>query len=288
MKPAAFTYHRPGTVDEAARLLANHVDDDARILAGGQSLTPIMAFRLARPGHLIDINAVSGLDRIRVEGEKLVIGATARHAAFETPVEPGALGRLLAKVVHSIAHYPIRTRGTFCGSLAHSDPASEWCLVAATLDAEMRAVSARGARAIAAADFFVSAMATALEGDEILVEAHLPLLHGGTRFGFEEFSRRPGDFAMAMTLATYRLENGKIIDPHVGVGGAEDRPRRIAEAEAAIAGGAPSEDLFQKAAEAAADAIDPLVDAQIPDWYRRDLVRAMTFRALKQTLGQTA
>jgi carbon-monoxide dehydrogenase medium subunit len=284
MKPAAFTYHRPSTVDEAARLLADHADDDARILAGGQSLTPIMAFRLARPGHLIDINMVEGLDRLRVEGGDLVIGATARHAAFHEPVEPGALGRLLARVVHSIAHYPIRTRGTFCGSLAHSDPASEWCLVAATLDAQIHAQSARGRRVIAAPDFFVSAMTTALEGDEILIEARLPLLAEGTRFGFEEFSRRPGDFAQAMTLACYRLENGRIAEPRLGVGGAEDRPRRIPEAEAALAGEAPSEEAFSRAAEAAAAAIDPLIDPQIPDWYRRDLVRAMTFRALRQTL----
>jgi carbon-monoxide dehydrogenase medium subunit len=284
MKPAAFTYHRPSTVDEAARLLADHADDDARILAGGQSLTPIMAFRLARPGHLIDINAVEGLARVRVEGDSLVIGATVRHAAFHEPVEPGALGRLLTKVVHSIAHYPIRTRGTFCGSLAHSDPASEWCLVAATLDARLCARSAGGEREIAAVDYFVSTMTTALEGDEILIEARLPLLAQGTRFGFEEFSRRPGDFAQAMTLACYRLDGGRIAEPRVGVGGAEDRPRRIPEAETVLAGGAPSEELFNKAADAAAAAVDPLVDPQIPDWYRRDLVRAMTFRALKQTL----
>jgi carbon-monoxide dehydrogenase medium subunit len=288
MKPAAFTYHRPSTVEEAARLLGEHADDDARILAGGQSLTPIMAFRLARPGHLIDINAVTGLDRVRVEDGKLIIGAVVRHAAFHAPVEPGALGRLLTKVVHSIAHYPIRTRGTFCGSLAHADPASEWCLTAATLGAQMHVLSAKGARVVTAEDYFLSAMVTALDGDEMLVETHLPLLADDTRFGFEEFSRRPGDFAMAMTLAVYRVADGKIVEPRIGVGGAEDRPRRIAEAEAALLGGAPSEELFQAAANAAAEAIDPLVDAQIPDWYRRDLVRAMTFRALKQTLDASA
>ncbi len=288
MKPAAFTYHRPSSVEEAAGLLAKHADDDVRILAGGQSLAPIMAFRLARPGHLVDINAIDGLDRIRLEGEYLVIGATVRHVAFQTPVASGPIGLLLAKVVHSIAHYPIRTRGTFCGSLAHADPASEWCLVAATLDAEMNLFGPRGARRVAAADFFQSAMATAIEGDEMLVDVRLPLLGGGAKFGFEEFSRRPGDFAMAMALVTYQIGDGVIVEPRVGVGGAEDRPRRIAEAEAILAGKAPSEEVFQAAAEAAATAIDPLVDAQIPEWYRRDLVRAMTFRALKQTLDAAA
>jgi carbon-monoxide dehydrogenase medium subunit len=245
----------------------------------------MMAFRLAQPAHLVDINSVVGLDRIGIHEDRLVVGATVRHAAFEDPVEAGPLGRLLSKVVQSIAHHPIRTRGTFCGSLAHSDPASEWCLVAATLDAVLAVQGVEGVRTLSAEDYFVSAMVTALESDEILVEASLPLLPEDTRFGFEEFSRRRGDFAMAMTLACYRLEHGAIVAPRIGVGGAEDRPRRIAKAEQVLEGNKPSAKLFQFAAEAAASAIDPLSDPQISATYRRDLVCAMTQRALMQTLG---
>src|SRR6266849_4798596 len=175
MKPAPFRYHAPKTIEEAVETLAEVASEDGRVLAGGQSLVPIMAFRLARPAHLVDINGVEALRRLAGEGERLCIGACVRHAAFHHPVADGPLGRLLATVVRHIAHYPIRTRGTFCGSIAHADPASEWCLVAATLDAEMVAVSARGTRTIAAAEFFGGIMTTALTEDELLAEVRLPI-----------------------------------------------------------------------------------------------------------------
>ena len=136
MKPAPFRYHAPTTLDEAVAMLAAVAPDDGRVLAGGQSLVPIMAFRLARPTHLVDINGVAELRRMAIVEDKLTIGACVRHAAFYRQACEGPLGRLLASVVRHIGHHPIRTRGTFCGSLAHADPASEWCLVAATLDAE--------------------------------------------------------------------------------------------------------------------------------------------------------
>ena len=139
MKPAAFRYHAPKTVDEAVALLAEVAPEDGRVLAGGQSLVPTMAFRLAKPGHLVDINGVAALNRLAVADGKLVIGACVRHAAFHRPVCEGPLGKLLADVVRHIAHYPIRNRGTFCGSLAHADPSSEWCLVLAALDGEVLA-----------------------------------------------------------------------------------------------------------------------------------------------------
>src|SRR5882724_9462574 len=189
MKPAPFRYHAPKTIEEAVETLAEVASEDGRVLAGGQSLVPIMAFRLARPTHLVDINGVEALARLAVDGDKLSIGACVRHAAFHKPVVDGPLGRLLAAVVRHIAHYPIRTRGTFCGSLAHADPASEWCLVAATLGAQIVAVSTRGTRTLAAADFFHGVMSTALAPDELLVEVRLPLLPNGARFGFFEYSR---------------------------------------------------------------------------------------------------
>jgi carbon-monoxide dehydrogenase medium subunit len=283
MKPAPFIRHVPRTLDEALKILAQVAPQDGRVLAGGQSLVPIMAFRLAKPAHLVDINEVAGLDRVASDGKVLSIGACVRHAAFHKPVIDNPLGKLLTFVVHHIAHYPIRMRGTFCGNLAHADPASEWCLVAATLDAVVVAKSTRGERLIAAKDFFSGIMSTALSADELLAEVRLPLLASDAKFGFNEFNRRAGDFALAAALVTYRLQTGKIIDARVGVGGAEPCPRRIAQAEAALNGKAPDDAPFRAAAEAAANAVDPLEDHQTTGEYRRDLVRAVVRRALEHS-----
>jgi carbon-monoxide dehydrogenase medium subunit len=271
VKPAAFTYHAPRSLDEALALLGEWGPREGRILAGGQSLVPAMALRLATPAHLIDINEIAALRVLEAQNGWLRIGAGVRHSAFERPVLDGPLGELLATVVRHIAHHPIRTRGTFCGSLAHADPASEWCLVAATLDAELVARSVRGARTIAARDFFRGVMSTALAPDELLVEARLPLLASRTRFGFHEYSRRAGDFAIAMALVVRGDE------ARIGVGGAEARPRRIPEAEAALRRGS-----IDHAAQAAARAIEPLSDPQYGVDYRRDLARTVVRRALEQ------
>ncbi len=282
MKPAAFRYHAPKTIDEAVALLAEVAPQDGRVLAGGQSLVPTMAFRLAKPTHLVDINGVAALNRLGVAGGKLVIGACVRHAAFHRPVCEGPLGALLRDVVRHIAHYPIRNRGTFCGSLAHADPASEWCLVMAALDGEVAAKSAHGERVIAARDFFKGVMTTALRDDELLVEARLNILGADTRCGFYEFSRRAGDFAMAAALCSYRLEAGKIVAPRIALGGAEPSPRRIAEAERALAGAVPGDKAFRAAAQAAMAAVDPMEDATTSAEFRRDLVLAVTRRALER------
>jgi carbon-monoxide dehydrogenase medium subunit len=282
MKPAAFRYHAPKTVDEAVALLAEVAADDGRVLAGGQSLVPTMAFRLAKPSHLVDINGVAALNRLTVADGKLVIGACVRHSAFHQPVCGGPLGKLLTDVVRHIAHYPIRNRGTFCGSLAHADPASEWCLVLAALDGEVLAKSARGERVIKARDFFKGVMTTALADDELLVEARLPMLPDDTRAGFYEFSRRAGDFALAAALGVYRVAGGNMIEPRLAVGGAEVHPRRIAEAERALAGREPGDAAFRAAAVAATAAVDPMEDIINPVEFRRDLVLAVTRRALER------
>ena len=282
MKPAPFAYHRPATIPEAIALLAELAPQEGRVLAGGQSLVPIMAFRLARPAHLIDINRVAGLDRLEIADGRLRIGAQVRHAAFHRPVVAGPLGALLASVVCDIAHYPIRMRGTFCGSLAHADPAAEWGLVAVTLGAELVAISRRGERTIPASDFFQGVMETALSPDELLVEARLPLLPAAFRFGFAEFSRRPGDYALAMALAVLEIEGGVITNPLLGIGGVEACPRRLVAAEAAMAGAAPSQAVFREAAMIAAAAVEPLEDPQADAQYRRELVAAMVGRALAE------
>jgi aerobic carbon-monoxide dehydrogenase medium subunit len=287
MKPAAFRYHAPKTIDDAVKLLAEVAGEDGRVLAGGQSLVPTMAFRLARPAHLVDINGVAALDRIAVRDGKLVIGACVRHAAFHKPVCDGPLGQLLTDVVHHIAHYPIRNRGTFCGSLAHADPASEWCLVLAALDGEVVAKSVRGERTIAARDFFKGIMTTALRDDELLVEARLPLLPPDTRCGFYEFSRRAGDFALAAAAGIYRLDDGKIGEPRLALGGVEVNPRRIATAERVLAGAVPGDQAFRAAAKAAMEAVDPMEDIINSAEFRRDLVLAVARRALERAAAGT-
>jgi carbon-monoxide dehydrogenase medium subunit len=280
VKPAPFAYYRPVTIPETIALLAELATEEGRVLAGGQSLVPIMAFRLARPAHLIDINRVAGLDRLDVADGKLRVGARVRHAAFHRPVAAGPLGALLATVASYIAHYPIRMRGTFCGSLAHADPAAEWGLVAATLEAELVAVSRRGERPIMASDFFQGVMETALAPDELLAEARLPLLPEAARFGFAEFSQRPGDFALAMALAVLEIKGGVIGNPLLGIGGVEACPRRLAVAEAVLTGAEPSQAIFREAGALAAAAVEPLEDPQIDSQYRRELVAAMVIRAL--------
>jgi carbon-monoxide dehydrogenase medium subunit len=281
MKPAPFTYHAPKTVAEALDILAKVADDDGRVLAGGQSLVPTMAFRLARPRHLVDINGVRELAYVERQDGKLMIGAGARHAAFEQPVEDGPLGRLLADVVRHIAHHPIRTRGTFCGSIAHADPASEWCAVAAALDAEMVAESATGTRVIAAKDFFKGIMTTALREDELLTEVRLPILAADSRVGFAEFSRRAGDYAVAMAVGCYRSKGGAMTDVRIALGGAEAAARRMTEAERTLIGGPPSLGAFQAAAHAAVKTLDPLDDDNVSADYRREIARTMVVRALE-------
>ena len=278
MKPAPFRYHAPKTLGEVA-------SEDGRVLAGGQSLVPIMAFRLARPAHLVDINGVEALRRLAVEDDRLCIGACVRHAVFHKPVVDGPLGNLLSTVVRHIGHYPIRTRGTFCGSIAHADPASEWCLLATALGAEMVAQSTRGTRTIPARDFFRGIMTTALDEDELLTQVRLPLLPADARFGFYEFSRRAGDFALGMALVTFLVHDGNVSDPRIAVGGIEAQPRRIAQAEQAIAGRAPDRAAFAAAAEAVTKAVDPLEDAITSAEYRRDLAGTVTRRALERAMA---
>jgi carbon-monoxide dehydrogenase medium subunit len=283
MKPVAFKYFAPRTLDDALDLLAAH-GQDGKILAGGQSLVPAMNFRLARPTSLIDINRIDTLDYVREHGGELRIGALARHARFEAPVADGALSALLPRVARHIGHVPIRSRGTFCGSLAHADPASEWCLLAATLDAEFVIVSRRGQRNLRPNEYFVGALTTTLEPDELLTEIRLPLLDDGWRTGFAEFSRRAGDFALAMCAALLRWEDGRIVEVRIGIGGATDRPARIAAAEAVLIGANSGSGILREAGDIAAEAIDPLEDIHASGAFRRDLVRAMVVRALDEAL----
>lgn len=284
MKPAPFTYHAPRTLTEAVGLLSRLASDDGRVIAGGQSLLPMMAFRLARPRHLVDINLIPELGRLAVENGLLSIGATVRHNAFEAPISgTGRLGRLLAEVARSVAHAPIRSRGTFCGSIANSDPASEWCLVTVATDAEILVQSIRGMRAIPARSFYTGVMTNGLEPDELVVRVRIPVLPDDTRFGFCEISRRAGDFAMAAAIVLYRLANGRIADPRIAVGGVEPQPRRIPAAERILDGKPPGRSLFDEAAATCSATVDPMDDEQTPGSYRRELAEAVVQRALERS-----
>ncbi len=281
MKPAAFDYFRPASVSEALALLAKH-KDDCKILAGGQSLVPAMNFRLARPAVLIDINDIGELDYIRSDDRRLNIGALTRHAAFHRSVVDGPLGAMLSKVARHIAHYPIRQRGTFAGSLAHADPASEWCLVATTLDAVVVAKSARGERTITIGDFFNGTFSTDLEADELLTEIHLPAMGRGWRTGFYEFSRRAGDFALSMALAALRIEAGVVREARLGVGGVSDRAIRLRKLEERLVGDAPSPKMIDMIVHEAWASVSPIGDIHASPEYRRDLVATAVKRALTE------
>lgn len=280
MKPAPFVHHVPHTLDEALAVLADVADDDGRVLAGGQSLVPAMALRLARPAHLVDINGVPELASLEVADGMLVVGACVRHAAFHQPVEPGPLGALLAEVVRHIAHWPIRTRGTMAGSLANADPASEWCLVAETLGAVVELASLRGPRRLAASDFNRGTMETALAPDELLAFVHLPLLPEGTRFGFCEVSRRAGDYAQAMALVVYEAADGLMRHVRVGVGAVEGKPCRMVEAEAVLEGTSADAERFRRAAAVACTEIVPAELDQDVAAYKRHLTGVVVERAL--------
>jgi aerobic carbon-monoxide dehydrogenase medium subunit len=280
MKPAAFDYHAPRTVEALLALLAEH-GEQGKILAGGQSLVPVMNFRLARPAALLDINGISELDFLRVEDQKLRIGALVRHAAFHRPVVHGPTGKLLTQVVRHIAHYPIRQRGTFAGSLAHADPASEWCLVSLVLEGEIIARSQAGERTLRALEFFEGTFATALRANELITEIRLPVLDASWRTGFYEFSRRVGDFALAMTAVALKLEAGRIVQARVGIGGVEDRPFRCGAAESALVQGR----SITEAAQIVSSSVTPMSDLHADAAYRKDLVRATTKRALEQAVG---
>lgn len=282
MKATQFEYYRPKSVAEAVKLLADLAPLDGRIIAGGQTLVPMMAFRLARPAHLIDINSIPELCDLKVAEGKLCIGATVRHATLERGKGSGVLDRYLAFVAHHIAHAPIRSRGTFCGSVANSDPASEWCLVTVTLAGEIVAASRNGHRTILADTFFFGPMTNALASDEMIVEVRLPVLSDTTRCGFYEVSRVAGGFAMAAAAVVYDVKDGRVRSPRLGIGGIESTPRRMAAAEALMEGKSPTEIDIRRVAEIAAETVEPMEE---DDGFKRHLVRTVTARALKRTLA---
>jgi CO/xanthine dehydrogenase FAD-binding subunit len=268
VKPAAFTYHRARSVSGAVGLLAE-LGDDAKVIAGGQSLVAMMNFRLARPEHLIDIARIPGLDTISREGDALRIGALVTHHAVETAdLEPDF--RILSDAMRWVGHLPIRTRGTVGGSLAHADATAEWCLLAVLLDAQIVVEGPAGRRSIPAEDFFQGVFTTALAPDELIVEVVFP--RPAPRAALTEFAERKGDFAIV--AAAVDLDA-----PRVVLGGVAPVPLRVPEAEAVVTEVVSGNGIHSRVGEAAAEAIDVRDEPGVSAHYRRGLTRTLVARA---------
>jgi carbon-monoxide dehydrogenase medium subunit len=272
VKPPPFTYVAPESLDEAVSALAEH-GEDAKVLAGGQSLIPLLSLRLARPTALIDLNRVTELSSIEVNGST-TIGAMTRHRAVERSADVASHVPLLATAVPYIGHAAIRTRGTIGGSLAHADPAAELPAIALALDATFEARSIRGTRTIEAPDFFAGYFTTALEVDEILTRVTFPHAAPHTGVSVQEMARRHGDFAMVAVVASVTVDG----DVRIALINMADRPVRAHEAEAAMKEGAPIADV---AALAVRD-LDPSADLHASAAYRRSVAAVLVRRALTE------
>jgi aerobic carbon-monoxide dehydrogenase medium subunit len=280
MKLPPFDYACPTTLPEAIELLASH--DDAKAIAGGQSLVPMLAFRLAQPSLLVDLRKLADLRGIRISDAGVTLGAMVRWRDIEDDERLETAHPLLKAAISHVAHYQIRNRGTVGGSIAHADPAAEMPGIAMTCDAEIAVVGKSGAHVIQAADFFQGALTTALTTDEIIVEIRLPAWPAGRRWGFQEFARRRGDFAMAAAAVFYdQDERGKARNAHVGVIGVGDRPLRLTAVEDVLNGQSIDEATIAKADAATSAAVEPQDDIHASAAYRRSLVGTMVERALR-------
>ncbi len=281
MKPPPFEYYRATTVAEAIALLSQY-GPDAKVLAGGQSLLPMMKFRLARPSVLVDLRWVRDLAYIRQANGSVAFGAMARLAGLES-AQVRALCPILGEAAQHIGHPPIRHQGTVCGSLAHADPAAELPVLALALDAELVATGPNGTRVIPAQDFFVTILTTNLGPYEILTEARFPTLQSGSGWGFSELSRRPGDFALAVAAATLQVgSDGRIANARIALGAVADRAVRCLEAEASLLGQRGEKAVFEAAAALASEPLEPSSDVHASSGYRRHLAKVLVERALTQ------
>lgn len=284
MKPAAFEFRRASTVEEAVGQLGE-LGDDAKLLAGGQSLVPMMNFRLVRPSALVDVNSITGLQYVEPDGEGLKIGALTPHRWVELMEDPEVLEGfgVLKRAARWVGHYPIRTRGTFGGSIAHADPSAEWCMLAVLLDAEIVAVGPEGERTIPASEFFYGFFMTALEPDEMVVEVRFP--EPAPHAAIQEFARRAGDFAIVSAAVSVDVNGGKSRSASIVLGGVADVPLRVEEAEKVLGGVEIGPEAFEEAGQEAARVIDPASDIHGSAEYRRDLAAVLVKRALTEAVG---
>jgi CO/xanthine dehydrogenase FAD-binding subunit len=285
MKPASFEYHAPRTVAEAIDLLGQY-GDDAKILAGGQSLVPLMNFRLARPAHIVDINRVADLAYVRPANGSLAFGALTRHHVLEQDPQVAERCPLLPHLATLIGHAQIRHRGTIGGSLAHSDPVAELCLAATLLDAEIDAQGPNGTRTLRPDEFFLTYLTTSLEPTELLTEVRFPALPAGAGWSVKELTRRHGDFAIVAAAAVLEADNGVCRTARVAVAGGAPSPVRSAVAESALVGQPLGVEAFRAAGEAAAAEADPESDLHGSADYRRKMVAVFVRRALEEAASR--
>ena len=282
VKAPPFRYHRPDTLADALALLAEH-GDDAKVLAGGQSLVPLMAMRMGRPAVVVDIGRVPGLDAIEIGADgSCSIGALVRHAAAERSAEVAAHAPLVHRAMPLIAHRAIRTRGTVVGSIAHADPAAEMPAVALAVGATMTASSTSGERSIAAADFFEGYLQTALRADEILTRVTFPAWPTGAVGSVVEVARRHGDYALVGLVTRIELDGDTIVDAALAFFGAASTAIRVTEAERILVGTSAPPDVVARAAAAVADALDPPADLHGTTAYRKHLAGVLTRRGLAE------
>ena len=288
MKPAPFAYHAPDTVDEVLDLLAEH-GDDAKLLAGGQSLGPMLNMRVVSPAVIVDLNRVRELaERGERAGGGFVIGALVRQAELEDDREFAATQPLAAAALPCIAHRPIRNRGTVAGSLVHADPAAEWGGIVLALDARLTITRAGAdSREVAAEDFFTGILETAVEPEELLAEIRLPPLPPGARWGFLEFARRRGDFALAGVACRFEVDGaGRCRSSRIGLIGVGDTAVRARRAELVLDGERPDPELFAAAAAAVREEVDPLDDGHASASYRRHLAGVLVEDTLAEAWGR--
>ena len=279
MKPPPFDYIVAIDRDTALATLAR-AGGDAKILAGGQSLMPMLNFRLLRPSILVDINRIPDLGFIEETPDSIRIGALTRHFQLETSPIIAQHFPVFSYAVAHVGHLAIRNRGTIGGSLSHADPAAELPMMAVLLDARLRIVSATGSRTVAARDFFLDTMTVDLDGTELLTEIVLPKLPVRTGWGFEEIVRRHGDFALAAVAATLTLSGSEIVQARIALTGVAPTSLRAAEAESLLVGREFDENLSRRAIEAVREAISPETDLHASAGYRRHLAGVLTGRAL--------
>lgn len=287
MKPAAFGYAAPTSLAEVTALLAEHEDEEPRVIAGGQSLVPLMNFRLAQPGYLVDLQRVEGLSEIRAEGDTLCVGAMVRQSAAEESPDVARVAPLLAEALGHVAHRPVRNSGTVGGSIAHADPSAELPAVALAADAQMTLAGPSRERRVAAADFFVGPFETVLQPGEILTEVRFDPQPAG--HAFVEFARTRGSFAIAGVACLLEVDTaGRVERAAIAISGVDATPVRATATEQALVGTVPDERSIRSAAEATVAVLSPADDVHGSTETRTDIARTYLRRGIELALERSS
>ncbi|MCF8565048.1 xanthine dehydrogenase family protein subunit M [Alicyclobacillus tolerans] len=284
MKPANFSYHRPSNLDEALKLLDTY-PDEAKVIAGGQSLVPMMNMRLARPEYLIDINDLKDLSFIRKAGDWIEVGALTRQAELEASALLKEFCPIVPEAIRHVGHYAIRQRGTVGGSIAHADPSAELPLLAVLLRAQMAITSSEGTRTASAEEFFVTIYTTDLLPTELVTQVSFPVLGPKQGFSYQEFSRRAGDFALVSAGSVLTLDDeGKVVDLNLAVAGADAIPLNVRDKVASFCGEKPDENWIKSVSQAAIEGLEPDSDLHATAQDRLEWLELLIQRALKESL----